>query len=288
VTAQTTGRRFVAVIAVLPLILAGLVIAGTAQPAAAGELVKMRLHRAVKQLPVARETRVGYDRDKFQHWIDADGYCRDTRDEVLAVESMVKVRACDIQRGKWRSYYDGVVVRDSSGFDVDHMVALAEAWDSGARRWTAGTRKRFANDLGDRRTLVAVSASSNRSKSDRDPAEWLPTRGQCRYVREWTAVKIRWSLQVDRAEKRALVRRAGNCRNVMVRVREATVRTGGGGGGGTGDDGGAGGGGTDGGTDPRFEYCYQAKEAGYGPYYKGQDEEYYWYTDADNDGTVCE
>jgi hypothetical protein len=174
------------------------------------------------------------------------------------------------------------VTRDSTGFDVDHMVALAEAWDSGAKRWTAGTRKRFANDLGDRRTLVAVSASANRSKSDRDPAEWLPARGQCRYVREWTAVKIRWSLQVDRAEKRALVRRAGNCRNVMVKVREATVRTGGGGGAGGG--GGTGGGG----TDPRFEYCYQAKEAGYGPYYQGQDEEYYWYTDADNDGAVCE
>jgi hypothetical protein len=267
-------------LAVLPLIFSGLVIAGTAQ-SAAGELVKLRLHRAVKLMPVARETRAGYDRDRFSHWVDADSNCRDTRDEVLATESLVRVRGCDIQRGKWRSYYDGAVIRDSTGFDVDHMVALAEAWDSGAKRWNAGTRKRFANDLGDRRTLVAVSASSNRSKSDRDPAEWLPARGQCRYVREWTAVKIRWSLKVDRAEKRALIRRAGNCRNVVVKVRAATVRTGRGGGG---DGGGAGGGA----TDPRFEYCYQAQEAGYGPYYKGQDEEYHWYTDADNDGAVCE
>jgi hypothetical protein len=286
VTRQNTRRRFAAVLAILPLILTGLVVAGTAQPAAAGEVVKLRLHRAVKQLPVARETRVGYDRDKFRHWIDADGNCRDTRDEVLAAESLVSVDGCDIQRGKWRSYYDGAVTRDSSGFDVDHIVALAEAWDSGAKGWNPGTRKRFANDLGDRRTLVAVSASSNRSKSDRDPAEWLPARGQCRYVREWTAVKIRWSLQVDRAEKRALVRRAGNCRNVMVKVRQATVRTGSGRGG-TGD-GGGGGTAVGGGTDPRFEYCYQAKEAGYGPYCQGQDEEYDWYTDADNDGVVCE
>jgi hypothetical protein len=79
-------------------------------------------------------------------------------------------------------------------------------------------------------------------------------------VREWTAVKIRWSLRVDRAEKRALVRRAGNSRNVMVKVREAHIRTRSGGDG-TGDGAGAGGGA----TDPRLEYCYQAQEAGYGP-----------------------
>lgn len=252
-------------------------LTGAVQPAAAaGELVKTRLHRAVQQLPVARETRVGYDRDKFRHWVDADGDCRDTRDEVLAAESLVQVGGCDVQRGKWRSYYDGVVVRDSSAFDVDHMVALAEAWDSGAKKWDAGTRRAFANDLGDRRSLVAVSASSNRSKSDRDPAEWLPERGRCRYVREWTAVKIRWSLHVNRGEKRALRHQAEKCRNVVVKVRKATVRTGGTGGGGTG------------GTDRRFAYCYQAQEAGLGPYYQGRDEEYAWYTDADNDGVVCE
>lgn len=272
-------RRVVAVLAALPLVVAGLVVTSPAEPAeAAGVVVKMRLHRAVKQLPVARETRAGYDRSRFRHWIDANRDCQDTRDEVLAAESLVAVSGCDIQWGKWRSYYDGVVTRDSSSFDVDHLVPLAEAWDSGAKRWNAGTRKRFANDLGDRRSLVAVSASSNRSKSDRDPAEWLPARGKCRYVREWTAVKIRWSLKVDRAEKRVLVRRATNCRNVVVRVRKAAIFTGTGGGGG----------GTTGGTDPRFSYCYQAKDAGYGPYYKGKDEEYHWYTDGDSDGVVCE
>lgn len=272
-------RRLFAVLAVLPLLVAGLVATSAVEPAdAAGAVVRMRLHQAVKQLPLARETRAGYDRDRFRHWVDANSDCQDTRDEVLFAESLVAVSGCDIQRGKWRSYYDGVVTRDSSSFDVDHMVPLAEAWDSGAKRWSADTRKRFANDLGDRRALVAVSASSNRSKSDRDPAEWLPAREKCRYVREWTAVKMRWSLKVDRAEKRALVRRATRCRNVVVRVRKAAISTG------TGGDGG----GTSGGTDPRFSYCYQAKEAGYGPYYQGKDEEYYWYTDGDSDGVVCE
>src|SRR4051812_18221619 len=71
--------------------------------------VKVRLVRAIKNLPVAAETRTGYERAKFRLWVDADHDCRDTRDEVLAAESLVPVSGCDIQAGKWRSYYDGVV-----------------------------------------------------------------------------------------------------------------------------------------------------------------------------------
>ncbi len=199
--------------------------AAAAPTASAGaEVATVRLWEAVENLPVAREGRKGYDRDRFGDWVDADGDCRDTRDEVLAAASLVPVSGCDIQRGRWRSYYDGVVTRRSTTFDIDHVVALAEAWDSGAKRWTAGTRERYANDLGDRRSLVAVSASSNRSKGDQDPAEWMPALGQCRYVREWVAVKLRWRLTVDRREKRFLVSRASDCRNAVMKVRSARLR----------------------------------------------------------------
>lgn len=275
------SRRALTLVAALSISTPGLALVAPAPPAeAAGEVVKVRLHRAVKLLPLARETRLGYDRDKFTHWVDADGDCRDTRDEVLAAESLIGVSGCDIRIGQWRSYYDGVLTHSSSDFDVDHMVPLAEAWDSGAKRWSAGTRKAFANDLRDPRSLVAVTASSNRSKSDQDPAEWLPARKRCRYIAEWTAVKLRWSLKANRAERRALVSRAQSCRNVVIRVEKATIRT-------AKDVGGTGGGGG-GSTDPRFDYCYQAIAAGYGPYYKGSDEEYYWYTDGDSDGIACE
>jgi hypothetical protein len=192
---------------------------------AAESTVKVRLRAAISNLPVARETRAGYDRARFKHWIDADGDCRDTRDEVLAAESLVAVRGCDVQTGKWRSWYDGAVTRDSTSFDVDHMVALAEAWDSGAKRWTSDTRRRFANDLGDGRSLVAVSASSNRSKGDQDPAEWLPRYGKCMYVRHWVAVKIRWRLKVNAVEKQALTSLASGCDNVEITVRRASVQT---------------------------------------------------------------
>lgn len=168
--------RLLAVLAVLTISTAGLVVSASpaAEAKAAGQVVSKSLVQAVRGLPVAAETRAGYDRAKFRLWIDADRDCRDTRDEVLATESLIRVRGCNIQRGKWRSYYDGVVTRDSSTFDIDHLVPLAEAWDSGARRWNAATRERYANDLGDPRTLVAVTAAANRSKSDQDHGRMAP------------------------------------------------------------------------------------------------------------------
>ena len=105
--------------------------------------------------------------------------------------------------------------------------------------------------------------------------------GRCKYVRQWVAVKVRWQLKVDRAEKRALRRHASDCKNSTVRVQRAVIRTGTGGGGEGGTPSGVG-------LDPRFSTCTEAKSHGYGPYHQGRDTEYGWYTDADSDGLVCE
>lgn len=114
---------------------------------------------------------------------------RDTRDEVLAEESRVAVSGCDITHDEWVSDYDGATCTASSDVAIDHKVALADAWDSGAARtWGVDTRERFANDLDDPRSLVAVTNNVNQSKGDQDPAEWLPDREGCRYVEEWAAV----------------------------------------------------------------------------------------------------
>lgn len=108
----------------------------------------------------------------------------------------------------------------TSGAPDNTWCALAEAWDSGTRRWTAATRERFANDLVDRRALVAVTASSNRVKSDSDPAEWLPRPAdRCRYVRDYVA----WRLTVNRLEKRVLLSTARGCTNTVVRIRPAKI-----------------------------------------------------------------
>ena len=96
---------------------------------------------------------------------------------------------------------DGLQTADPGELDVDHVVALKEAWDSGAGTWSATRRQAFANDLSDPRTLVAVSATSNRSKGDRDPSNWLPPESDvCAYVSDWVSIKYRWSLTMDESE----------------------------------------------------------------------------------------
>jgi len=176
------------------------------------------LVEAIDKLTVAGEHASGYEREAFNHWIDADDDCLDTRDEVLAAESSVEATGgdCDIATGEWFSYYDERTWTSDDDLDIDHTVALGEAWRSGAWAWSDQQREAYANDLDDERTLVAVTASVNRSKSDKDPAEWLPESSVCRYVSEWVAVKIRWQLSIDPAEHEALVDVAAECQTAVV------------------------------------------------------------------------
>jgi hypothetical protein len=98
------------------------------------------------------------------------------------------------------------------------MVPLAEAWRSGAWAWSAAERMEFANDLGDSRTLLAVTASLNRSKGDKDVAGWLPQIGQCTYISNWIAVKSRFDLTVDPTEGDFLKAKIASCKiaNVLI------------------------------------------------------------------------
>ena len=158
----------------------------------------------------------GYDRDLFADWYDADRDGCNTRKEVLIAESLDPVQigsGCSISGGRWFSIYDNVETTDSSKFDIDHMVPLSEAWDSGAWNWNADQRKHFANDLDQPFFLIAVTASSNRSKSDRDPAQWMPPNAgyHCTYVRIWIEIKRAWDLSVDQAEHDYLARKLASC-----------------------------------------------------------------------------
>ena len=183
---------------------------GIATPAAADS--RRDAIRVLNSLPVSIERPNGYDRELFRHWSDLDRDGCNTREQVLIDERIAgQVVGCDVVGGRWRSAYDGDVTTNPSSFDIDHYVPLKEAWDSGAWRWNAGTRERFANDLGFAGALIAVSASSNRSKSDRDPAEWLPERAVCKYAKTWVAVKFRWRLAVDTTEKSELTRILRGC-----------------------------------------------------------------------------
>ena len=160
-------------------------------------------------MEIKPEVTSGYDRGLFKHWIDADGDSCNAREEVLIIESLESVTlgaGCKVLTGSWFSSYDAVVITDSSKLDIDHMIPLKEAWDSGANAWSTERRQAFANDLDLAEALIAVSASSNRSKSARDPAEWLPTNisYRCQYVEDWMVVKTKWDLSVDVREFEAL------------------------------------------------------------------------------------
>ena len=175
----------------------------------------------IEQLPVVAEHRTGYSRNLFRHWVDADGDGCDTRHEVLIDEAVTAPHVgsgCRLTGGTWISPYDGVAVTDASALDIDHLVPLAEAWDSGAYAWSAQRRQAFANDLGVGWALVAVTAASNRSKGDQDPADWLPPlrSDRCTYLVDWVAVKIRWNLSVDPVERRALLQDARGCGSARV------------------------------------------------------------------------
>ena len=188
----------------------------TKKPTSKPVTEKTTLQQLIAQLVVAGEQGDGYDRDLFRHWIDGDGDGCNTRREVLIAEAKIKPTVtgdCDLVGGEWYSVYDQVTTTDPSSFDIDHFIPLKEAWDSGAYAWSSDKRKDFANDLGFGKSLIAVTASSNRSKSDRDPSDWMPpnTKYHCSYILSWVEVKIRWGLAVDKVELGTLNQYGKSC-----------------------------------------------------------------------------
>jgi hypothetical protein len=235
-------------------------------------------------------SRAPYQRAYFgPGWTTRDG-CT-TRQRVLIKEARRGSDVgCLVRHGLWISAYDGRRFTNPADLDIDHLVPLGEAWRSGASRWSAGTRIRYANDTGYQGTLRAVSAGSNRSKSDADPASWMPPRKihRCKYIGTWLAVKYRWHLGANPAERAVLGRYVQACgrksdvpvpRRARVRISKRPLP------------------GTserrrernrDRQSDRRYNTCAEAIARGLGPYRRGVDREYDWYTDRDSDGIVCE
>jgi hypothetical protein len=154
----------------------------------------------------------GYSRERFPHWRSVGAGC-DVRDAVLARDGTgVTKIGCNVTAGTWTSVYDGQTLTALDKVDIDHMVPLANAWRSGADKWTDDKRADFANDL-DRPQLRAVSATSNRSKGDQDPSQWKPPNAffWCEYAKDWITVKSYWQLSVTKNEKDALTAMLGTC-----------------------------------------------------------------------------
>ncbi|GAA4781683.1 HNH endonuclease family protein [Streptomyces ziwulingensis] len=216
--------RILATFATVGAALAALIT--PAHAADPGTTSTLPVRSLLEALPVREETGAGYDRGAFRHWTDADKDGCSTRVEVLleeAVNAPVLSGRCTLTGGTWYSPYDDTYVDGARGLDVDHLVPLKESWDSGAGTWSAAEREAYANDLDDPRALIAVTARSNRSKSDQDPATWQPPAEayRCKYFSHWVTVKTRYSLAIDPAEQEALTQLAGQCPNEPVTVEHA-------------------------------------------------------------------
>ena len=122
--------------------LSALVVSSLVFPSAQVSASTVSAKVLLSRVSVASESgSSSYVRTRFKHWVDANGDCQNSRMEVLIAESKVAptfttARNCTVSRGKWFSYYDGATWTIPGDVDIDHMVPLKEAWESGARTWT--------------------------------------------------------------------------------------------------------------------------------------------------------
>lgn len=175
---------------------------------------------AVDALTVkGRAPRTGYDRDRFgSPWADTDSNGCGTRDDILKRDlEDVKYRDggdCEVSSGALApdpyTGKDVTFVRGRSQVDIDHLVALSDAWQKGAGKWEPSKRIAFANDP---LNLLAVDAGPNRGKGDGDTATWLPPdKGyRCAYVARQVAVKKKYGVWVTGAERDAMKRVLSRC-----------------------------------------------------------------------------
>mgnify|MGYP001193417133 CR=1 FL=1 len=168
-----------------------------------------------------------YDRSEYSHWVDVDGDCQDTRVEVLVAENIGTISyltdsSCKVVTGSWYDPFTDTTFSTASRLDVDHMVPLKEAHESGAYLWSSSKKKEFANELSPSETLIAVSGSANRSKGSRDPAEWLPTNTSYHttYATNWASIKIKWELTADAEEIATLKSLLGSSATLPIQADE--------------------------------------------------------------------
>lgn len=151
----------------------------------------------VKSLIKSGSSESDYDRKAYGGWIDIDNDCQNTRHEVLLSSSIVSPRMgpnqCKVVSGRWFDPYSGQYFTKASELDIDHIVPLKWAHDSGAAEWPDDKKQAFANDVAN---LLAVSASLNRKKGASPPNEWLPPNKayRCKYIVKFYKVSRRYDL----------------------------------------------------------------------------------------------
>lgn len=173
-----------------------------------------------KLLVKGRAAKTGYDRDQFGNGWGKTFGC-DTRNIILYrdLENVLLEGECKVVSGTLNDPYTGMVIaftkEDGDAIQIDHVVALSNAWQTGAQQLTIELRKQLANDPLE---LLAVEGAANQAKSDGDAATWLPKNKlfRCEYIARQIAVKKKYTLWVTEAEKQAMVQILATCPSQLL------------------------------------------------------------------------
>jgi hypothetical protein len=189
---------------------------------------QLRASEAIVSLNVkGRAPKTGYERALFgSPWSDIDRNGCDTRNDILLRDFTARTfddsrDRCVIVEGLLIDPYSGEKIEFTRGrvtslaVQIDHVVSLSNAWQTGAFRWSEEKRKRFANDP---LNLLAVKGSLNSQKGDGDAATWLPPKRsfRCSYVARQIAVKVSYDLWLTPSEKSAMERVLERCPNQRI------------------------------------------------------------------------
>ena len=211
-------------------VIAALFLGATPNPASGVEQEPGMATAVLETLAVkGRAPKTGYTRAQFgPAWADVDRNGCDTRNDVLkrdltSITYRAKTRNCVVESGTLVDRYSGETINFVKGnissmeVQIDHVVALSNAWQTGAFKLTSDRRRALSNDP---LNLFAVKGRLNSQKGDGDAATWLPPLKsfRCSYVAQQIAVKAKYSLWVTAPEKAAMVSILAKCPTQKVPV----------------------------------------------------------------------
>lgn len=152
-----------------------------------------------------------YNRDAFDEGQDLDGDCIRTRHEVLIEEGLDSaVDVCKVVAGTWFDPFTGLTFTDPQDLEVDHVVSLDDAWDSGAWAFTPEQLREFGNQMGN---MNAIEAGENQRKANLGPADYVPANSEflCNYLVQYASVKIAWGLTITPEDYAAIEQGLSAC-----------------------------------------------------------------------------
>jgi hypothetical protein len=161
----------------------------------------------------------GYSRENFEHWSRANDFGWDAPESSCDAREAALIRdgedvevgsGCKVTSGSWYDPYTDQTFTDPSDIDTDHIVALGNAWRSGASAWDNAERERYANDP---EVLLSVEDNANQSKGDKGPEAWKPPNEAvwCDYAQRWVGIKDKYDMSINPEEKEALTQMLDGC-----------------------------------------------------------------------------